>query len=529
MGLATELRHYYEVIRRRAWVVAVVVVLAVGGTVLHLGNRPPEYRARVSILVTPRVISPTAFDDSALNAQTTYFQLSSAYDETVVNNTIQLLKSKDLLQRVATRVGLPAADLTERVRSREVFGTHFLVISATDEDPARAAAIANTMAEEFSNFYAELNRAEATRSRAFVEEQLDLAQTRLTTAEEALLEFRTRAGTVAPSEEITRTMQRLLDLQAAYDAAQLEGMVAQTRVAEIQSKLGPQSAGRLAAISIATNPIIAQIRDHLTGLELELVKLRQMYTDQHPKVQAILGQIVDDRQRLRAEADKVVTDQSLGSSPVREQFVRDMVNAEVEAATARAKSAGITPIIARLEAKLKNRASDEMTLGRIQRDVKIAEQLYTRLSALHQEAVIRQSKAGSSGQAAIVIVDQATVPDRPVPSSLPKTATFAGLLGLFVGAGLALFGESFDDRIRSSPQAEAAYGVPVLGSIPAMSARSHRHLTTAPTIAGILLPLFLVLVVLGVVAGAYIVKANAMPPSVIHLSQGLMQAIHTIR
>lgn len=527
MGLAAELRHYYDVIRKRAWVIAVVVILAVGGTALRLANRPSEFRAKVSVLVTPRVIAPTALDDTSPNAPTPYFQLPSAYDETIVNNTVQLLKSRDLLQRVATRVGLTVAEIQERVKTREIFGTHMLVISATDENPARAAAMANTMAQEFSNYYTDLNRAEATRARAFVEEQLTLAQGRLAAAEGALLTFRTR-GAVSPSEEISRTVQRLLDLQAIYETARLEETVAQTRLAEIQSQLG-QATGQLASLSIATNPIIIQIRDHLTGLELELAKLRQTYTEEHPKIQIIRGQIISDRQRLQAEAAKVLTDQSLGSSPVREQLVRDMVNAEVDTAAARAKAAGITPLMGALQAKLKNRASDETTLGQLQREAKLSEQLFTRLSALHQEAVIRQSKAGTSGQAAIVIVDQATVPGEPLPSPLPKTAAVAGLLGLFVGVALAMLAESLDDRVRSSPQAEAAYGLPVLATIPVMSARSYQRLTTAPSLATLLLPILVVCLVLGAVAGAYAVRADARLSRVIPVGQRLIHAGDTVR
>jgi uncharacterized protein involved in exopolysaccharide biosynthesis len=527
MGLVVELRHYYDVFRKRAWIIALVIVLAVGGTVIGLGRRPPQYRARVSVLVTPRVIAPTSFDDGGPNSQTPYFQLPSAYDETVVNNTIQLLRSKVLLRRVADRVGLSEDDLAGRVTRKEIFGTRFLVISAFHEDPAKAALIANTMAEEFSNFFAQINRAEATRSREFIEDRLNLARDRLRLAEGALLAFQTRTRTVAPSEEISRTVQRLLDVQATFDAARLDETVARTRVAAIQSQLRSQSDGRLASISIATNPIIAQVRDHLTGLELELANLRQVYTDQHYKVQALLGRIAEDRQRLSAEAEKVVNDQSLGSSPIREQFVREMVSAEVDAAAARARAGGIIPILGKLQARLASVPDEEIALGQYKRDVRVAEQLFTRLAASYQEAVIRESKAGSSGQAAIVVVDPASAPDEPVPSQLPKMATFAALLGLFVGAGLALVWESFDDRIRSSPQAEAAYGVPVLAAIPVMSARNYRYLTTAPGVAGILLPLLLVLtMMLGVVAAAYVARARPMPPSVVRFIQGQVDAFH---
>ncbi len=519
-----EFRDYVRVFRRRAWIIALVVVLGVGGVGYALTSRPPQYQAEVSMLVTPRVLAPTAIEDNGIAA------LQTAYSETVLNNIIQLLKSKSLLQRVADRVGMGPGDLARQVTVKDIRGTDFLVITATADLPARAALIANTMSQELVDFYAQINRTEASSTRKFIEEQLNVAQSRLGTGEQALLEFQTRTGTVALTDEVSRTVQRILDLQAAYDAATLDNRIAQTRVAAIQSRLRAQNDARLASVSIATNPVIAQIRDHLTGLELELANLRQVYTDQHPKVQTMLGRIAEDRQRMNAEAAKVLSDQSLGISPIREQFVREMINGEVDASAARARAAGIVPMLGRLQARLNTVPKNELTLARLQRDVRIAEQLFTRLSSLHQEAVIRENKASSAGQAAIMFVDQATAPAMPVSNQLPKMATFAGLLALFIGAALALAVESLDDRIRSSHQAEGAYGVPVLAAIPTMNSRSYRHLTTAPGVTSLLFPAILVLLVLGVVAGLYVARVGATPAHFVHyFSQALTQALHTVR
>ncbi len=520
-----EFRDYLTVFRRRAWLIALVVVLAVGGVVFALASQPPQYQAEVSMLVTPRVILPAALEDSGLST----FQ--SAYRETVLNNTLQLLRSRSLRERVAERVGgLSVGDLARSVTIKDIRGTDFIIIGATDKSPERATLIANAMAQELVNFYVDINRTEATSARKFIEEQLSLSQNRLGVAERAFLEFRTRTGAVALTEEVARMVQRNLDMQAAHDAARLDEQIARTRIASIQSRLRSQNDERLASVSIATNPVIAQIRDHLTGLEIELTNLRQVYTDQHPKVQAMLGRVAGARQRLSAEAAKVVNDQSLGTSPIREHFVREMITSEVDAAAARARAAGIIPILGRIQSQLNSVPNSELTFARLQRDVRIAEQLFTRLSALQQEAVIRESKASSAGQAAMVVVDLAKAPEMPVANGIPKKATFAGLLGLFAGAALALGVESLDDRIRSSRQAEGAYGVPVLAAIPRMTSRNYRHLTEAPAVATLLFPVILVLLLVGaVVAGLYVGQAGAMPDRVLRFGETLAQVFRTVR
>jgi len=489
-----------------------------------LASQPPRYEAEVSMLVTPRVIAPTALEDSG------FLSFQSSYRANVISNIMQLLKSRAVIQRVADRVGgYTPEGLAGHLTVKDIRDTDFLVITAKHETPAQAALIANTEAQEFISYYADINRAEATSARKFIEEQLILSQSRLSASERTLADFQSRSGAVALPDEVVRMVQRSLDLQTLYETATLDEKIARTRVAAIQGRLRSQNDAHLASISIATNPVVSQIRDHLTGLELELANLRQLYTDHHPKVQALLGRIADDRKRLSTEAAKVVNDQSLGVSPIREQFAREIINAEVEATAARARASGIIPLMSRMQARLNTVPNNQMTFARLQRDVRISESLFTKLSSLYQDALIRESKAGSGGQAAVVVVDLAKVPQSPIPLQLPKTATFAAFLGLFVGAALALVVESLDDHIRSPRHAEGAYGLPVLAGIPTMNPKTYRYLTTASGVSSMLFPAILVFLMVGALAGLYIARAGGTPVHVGELGQTMMQALHIIR
>lgn len=516
-----ELRYYYEVLRKRAWIIALLVVVIVGGLAYQLGTQPPVYQADVSLLIRPQVVAPTAFEDTNFSA----FQ--GAYRTTIINNIAYLVKSRAVLERVAKPTQLSPEQLNALVTVRGVPGTDFIVVSAKHPQPAKAAEIANTTTREFVALYGQINRSEATSTRKFIEEQLALARKRLTSAEQALLEFRNRTHTVAMGEQVSRMVQRALDMQAAYETALLEEGLARTRVDFIRSRLQAQNDPQLASISIATNPVVAQLRQYLTGLELELASLQQVYTDQHPRVQTLQGRLADARQRLAMEANRVLTDQSLGVSPIREQFVREMVGGEVDAVVARARADGLGRMLRGMQARLNSVPKNELTLARLQRDVRVAEELFIRLSSLHQEALIRESRAGSSGQAAAVIVDLARIPLKPVPSQLPLRAALGTMVGLILGAALALVFESLDNRIHSPRQAEA-YGLPVLAAIPTMNARTYRQLTVASGTSTLLLTMILVLMAAAAV-GIYVNHAGAMPQNVSQWGQALMQALQSAR
>jgi uncharacterized protein involved in exopolysaccharide biosynthesis len=518
-----ELRHYYEVLRKRFWVIALLTIVVVSGVVFQTTSLTPKYEAEVNMLVTPRVTAPTAFEDTGPSV------FPGGYREAVLRNIALLIQSREVLQRVADRIGgTSAAGLRGRVQVTEVRGSDFLLIKAKHDVPERAALIANTVAQEFVNYYTQINRADASGAQKFIEEQLGLAKGRLRASEGALLAFKSQSGVVDLPREASGMVQRILDLDAARETAALEERMAQSRVEAIQERLRTENDARLATVSIATNPVVGQLRTHLTQLELELAASRQANTDEHPKVKELLGRIADGQQRLKEEAVKIASGESLGVSPIREHLVREMVMGEVAAVTARARATGLTQIRVQMQGKQRVIPENELTLARLQRDVRIAEESYVRLSALHQETAIRESKAGASGQAGIVLVDLAQTPELPVSDQLPIKAAFAGLLGLVAGAALALVLDSMDDRIQSPRQAEGAYGIPVLAAIPVISAGNHRHLTHKPAPVGLRFFVIFLLIGASLGAGLAFTRADLMPDAIVRLTAGLVQTLPTL-
>ena len=517
---AVELRHYYDVLRKRIWVILLLTAVAVSGVTLQLAVRPASYEAEVAMMVTPRIIAPSssAFEDPGFSV----FQ--SAYRQTVLGNVGMIIKSNSVLQRVQRRVGnITLARLYKDVKVQPVRGTDFLVVKATNSDPVRAAEIANATAEEFTKYFSEVNAAEARLERTFIEGQLQQARGRLTTAEQAMLSFKEQTGIIAPSEHVAWTVRRLLDTQSAYEAARLDEQVARARLGFLRSRVSSQSEMRRASVSISANPVFARLRDTLTGLEVELAGLRQVYTDQHPRVKATLGRIKDTQAQMAKVAQTAISGETLTVNPLRENLLNAMIDSEVAAAAAGARAEGTAGIVKGIEARVNSFPKQEATLARLERDVRIAESLFLRLATLHQEALIREHKAASTGQAAVLVVDPAQVPVRPESKEVPVRAGMAGLLGLVMGAGLALLMESLDTRISTSRDAEATYGLPVLASIPLMNARTHRQLTTAPAVSALLLSLITVLLIGGMIVGIYTLQARATSDGAANTGQTIMQ------
>lgn len=156
------LGYYWQVLKTQWVVIAVGLVLGLlvsGALVLLL---PRTYEATVTIFVSTSSAdgASAAYDGSQLSEQRT-----KSYE--------QLLGGLRITREVVERLDLPMspAELASRVSASSEPDTVLLTATVSDEDPARAAQIANTLGDSFGRLV------------ATVEQPRDLAQAPIVTAQ----------------------------------------------------------------------------------------------------------------------------------------------------------------------------------------------------------------------------------------------------------------------------------------------------------------------------------------------------------
>jgi succinoglycan biosynthesis transport protein ExoP len=138
---------YARLLRRHWLIVALAMVLGVGAGLLLTLVQTPSYRATTEVF-----ISTQASDSSSDLVQGNTFTLSR------VNTYARLASSEEVLDRVVDELDLelPARDLMEQVRAVPVTSTAILEISATSDDAAFSAQLANATAASLAEAVAEL-------------------------------------------------------------------------------------------------------------------------------------------------------------------------------------------------------------------------------------------------------------------------------------------------------------------------------------------------------------------------------------
>lgn len=131
-----------ETVRERIWLVVGVMVLTLAAATLYLATADKVYEAQSELLVTP-----VAEDDPALTGLALI--RSSSDPSRDVETVARLATSRAVAADVRTELSLDESpqDLADSIDASPVSQSNIVVISARENDPELAAAIANSFAE----------------------------------------------------------------------------------------------------------------------------------------------------------------------------------------------------------------------------------------------------------------------------------------------------------------------------------------------------------------------------------------------
>lgn len=131
-------RQTLALIRRRLWLLGTCVVLSAGSAYLVSQSLPKTYNATVTLIVGQSLQAVSPDINGLLASQ----RLSQTYTE--------LVSTGPLLARVIAREGLNLSpeDLRKLVTANAALNSTLVTITATNGDPAKAASVANAIADE---------------------------------------------------------------------------------------------------------------------------------------------------------------------------------------------------------------------------------------------------------------------------------------------------------------------------------------------------------------------------------------------
>jgi capsular exopolysaccharide synthesis family protein len=210
-------------------------------------------------------------------------------------------------------------------------------------------------------------------------------------------------------------------------------------IASAASNLDAAGAGSTQASSLLDN-----LRAKEAELKIQAAELSTQFGPSYPKLAQINNQLKEIDTQLLAETKKVggkIKGQYMAALQ-RENMLHDALEKQKQ------------------EANKLNESAIEYSL--LKRDLDTNRQLYEGLLEKLKQAGVSAGLRSNNFR----IVDVARVPMSPIEPNIPRNLSFAFILGLTSGVGLAFLLEGLDNTVRTTEQAQMISGLPPLGIIP---------------------------------------------------------------
>ncbi len=362
-------------------------------------------------------------------------------------------------RRVEFRVSNPrdaARRLRDELQSQLIRGGNFLTLELRGPDPEHIAAVLNAVADRYLEVAANLKREKLDQLSQILEDQLVSAHENLTGAEAGLESFRVQTATL-PSERSTPVPAGLQMTQSPVfsnyfdekieleelrrDRDRLQGVLA---AAATEGSLQVEALEAIPPVS-QSSQLTAALRE-LTEKRAELRALLYNYTDEYP----------------------IVQERSREIQVLEEATIPNLARSLLEELNARERTAEAS--IASASEELRNIPARSIEEARLERQVRIADNLYTTLQARYEEARL----AALSSVPDVSILDRATVPQEPARDERLRLALvfFAGTIGFALLGAVAY--DRIDPKVRYPDQVTGEFGLTILGAVPEIDARKGR-------------------------------------------------------
>ena len=413
------------------------------GAVAAVMLATPMYQAQLKLLVkhdrADSVVTAGASPDSA----------RTELSEQEVLSQVELVRSDDLLEKVATEAGLvkrlvdteavsseaqalavATNQLRNDLRVAPIKRTWLIDVSYRSDDQRTARHVLDTLVRLYLEKHITLHR--PTGIHKFFSEQTEQARQELQTAQDTLLEFNRRHGIVSASLEREGILQKFLEFDAMHAQAAAARLEAGRRLSAVSAELANTPQQSVAHIRTSDDGnAMRDVKARILALETQRTELLQKFTPEYRGVRDIDAQLEDLRAALQQAEAHPLKEETVAANPTRQWLdtERARVVAENAAAQARMQAFGRTANRYRLRAQeLSEQNAEEWELAR---RVQAAEQKYLLYSQKQEEA--RISDELDRTRIANVVVAQAPRVD-PHAKRNPSLA----MLPLFLSISLLL-------------------------------------------------------------------------------------------
>jgi uncharacterized protein involved in exopolysaccharide biosynthesis len=460
----------------RHWKSIVVVGSLIVVATILAGMWTPTYESQIKILVESRRSDAVVSSSSVSPVQ---FSGNTVTEEDL-NSEVELLKSDDLLRKVALNAGLAgkagdgsrptdekigaAAHALSRALSMEaVRKTHVISVRYRSRDPKQAAVVLAALASAYVEKHTEVHRPSGEFK--FFDQEAARFRKGIEDAQAKLASFSVTHHVVSAQAERDTALQQASEFDSKAEDAQALAAETESRIRALQEELGSIQPRITTAVRSAENSqLMGQLKSTLLNLQLKRTELLTKYEPGYPLVKEVDRQIADTTAAVSKEESRPGRDETTDRNPGYQLIKDELDKAGAELSGFRARAAAAREIADHYRAEAQQRDQDNMVQQNLIRDAKAQEDAYLLYVRKSEEAGISDA-LDRRGIVNVAIAEPPGVPIAPEHSPLFAAVLTLGLLcmGTFTTAFVL---DAVDPTFRTPDEVEAYLETPVLAALP---------------------------------------------------------------
>ena len=477
---AGSLRDFLTVLFKHKYKILIIFFAVVATVTIGSFLLPPTYEAKSSLLIKfgREYIYRSEVGERASDSRT----LIPLNQEEVINSEIQILTSRDLIEKVintlkveniypdlaegptSTVTPLEAAILQfeKKLSVEGIKKSSVIQVSFQHKDPRIAAQAVNLLVDSLKEKHLQVY---SDPKSSFLEQQLSTYEKRLKESQNQLEAFKQKYQVFSLDEQRTLFLKQRTDLDTSFKTSL-------NQIGELQSKLSSLK-NQMRAVSkevplyseTERYKITDDAKAQLLGLQLKEQELLHKYNEDTPLVINVRKEIKIVRNFIKEQEEDLKGKVRTGQNIVYQDIEREMIKAQAELSSQEAKSSTLRGQIAQLDHEIQTLDLRENQLQNLKRELAANEKNYKTYLEKVEEALISDD-LNRQKMANISVIQAATAPAKPIKPRKGLNILLGIILGAVSGLGIAFFNEYSSQSLSTPESAERRLGLPVLGTIP---------------------------------------------------------------
>ncbi|MCH7756177.1 polysaccharide biosynthesis tyrosine autokinase [candidate division KSB1 bacterium] len=403
-----------------------------------------NYSYRLSMMLDQdreKVVSEGLISDiseKALSVNGFSIRLAQNFSRNPQDVTFAIYPFRDAVKNFRSKTG------TEWNRSGNL-----MTITLTDEDPDLAAKMTNRLAKIFVEESVSLKTSDIKKRSKLLEEQVNLAKSKLDEADRALREFKENNAIDLNVEQQIQVNQLVVEEQQKRNLESYKNTL-ESLLAKLDDEL--LSGNGNSATTDNRRYIFSQLAEHAYfDNNSTMLIYRQKLKDQTENWRSIVTSSSEQNPRAISIDTEIRQTQAQ---------IEDSANQEIRLISG--EISRLSSKVQRLRFNISRLPAQQQRLGELKRDQQVLEKQYLELLTQFRDAQI--SKAVESEE--IEILDPAIVPEFPKSLNKKIQASMGGVFGLGLGIFFVILLEFFDKSVKTVDDVKRFLKLPVMGTIP---------------------------------------------------------------